>query len=350
MQKGKVWVSITFIALLLSYFDEPSEIHIFFKTANASEVAATVLMYHRFGESAFPSTNIRIKQFEAHLNELKTKSFNVIGLPEIVSALKNRRRLPERTIGISIDDAYLSIYEHAWPRLKAFGFPFTIFVATKPIDQSNSSYMSWGQIRELLEAGVTIGSQSATHPHLTFLTKPELEKELNSSNARFLEKLGMVPNLFAYPYGEASLATERVVQDHGFKAAFGQHSGAISSVGDLFYLPRFTMNEVYGSLSRFKLVANTLPLHAIDLTPEDHVITGQNPPAIGFTVTGKLPDLKRLNCFASHEGRAKVERIGKRRFEVRLANPFPKGRTRLNCTLPADTRQWYWLGRQFFVP
>ena len=73
MQKGKVWISITFIALLLSYFDEPSEIHIFFKTANASEVAATVLMYHRFGESAFPSTNIRIKQFEAHLNELKTK-------------------------------------------------------------------------------------------------------------------------------------------------------------------------------------------------------------------------------------------------------------------------------------
>ena len=319
--------------------------------ARADEPSAVVLMYHRFGEEQFPSTNITIKQFESHLNELKSNSYNVIGLPEIISSLKNNKKLPDRTIGISIDDAYLSIFTKAWPRLKALGFPFTVFVATKPIDQKNKNYMSWEQLKEISEAGVTIGSQTANHPHLTYLDDSNVERELSLSNARFLEKLGSLPQLFAYPYGEASLKTEKIVKTFGFSAAFGQHSGVISFAENIFYLPRFTMNEKYGSLSRLKLVANALPLPVTDITPKDHVIGDYNPPLMGFTVTGKeLVYLKHLNCFASHEGQTKVEQIGKRRFEIRVKTPFPKGRTRLNCTLFGPENRWHWLGRQFFVP
>ena len=171
--------------------------------------------------------------------------------------------------------------------------------------------MSWSQIRELHEAGVTIGSQTANHPHLTYMKRHDIEKELSSSNARFLDELGALPVLFAYPYGEANRLIEKVVKDFGFSAAFGQHSGVISGAGNTFYLPRFTLNETYGSIKRFKLIANALPLHISDLMPYDHVIKRENPPLIGFTVIGeKIPYLKRLNCFASHEGKAKTEKIG----------------------------------------
>src|SRR5690606_13471625 len=85
----------------------------------AAADSAVVLMYHRFGEDAFPATNIRLAQFEAHLEELKRGDYTVLPVPEIVAAIRSGRDLPERTIGITIDDGYRSIYTQAWPRLRA---------------------------------------------------------------------------------------------------------------------------------------------------------------------------------------------------------------------------------------
>jgi hypothetical protein len=83
--------------------------------------SAVFLMYHRFGEDAYPSTNVRIEQFEAHVAELTSGKYNVMPVGEILGALRSGKSLPDRTIGITIDDAYLSVYKEAWPRLKAAG-------------------------------------------------------------------------------------------------------------------------------------------------------------------------------------------------------------------------------------
>ncbi len=68
--------------------------------------SAVLVMYHRFGEDDIPLTNTRLEQFEAHLNELKTGGYTVLPVPEIVAALKAGKPLPDRTVGITIDDAY----------------------------------------------------------------------------------------------------------------------------------------------------------------------------------------------------------------------------------------------------
>ena len=75
-----------------------------------------------------------------------------------------------------------------------------------------------------------------------------------------------------------------------------------------------------------------------------------NPPVRGATLTGHLEGLTRLSCFSSHDGRARLERLGERRIEIRVSRAFPKGRTRVNCTLPAGEGRWYWFGRQFYRP
>ena len=121
----------------------------------------------------------------------------------------------DKTVAITVDDAYLSVYTQAWPRLKEYGFPFTIFVATDPVDNNLRNYMSWDQIRELLENGVTIGSQTKSHPHMHRLSPIEVEQELMLSNNRFLEEIGQYPELFAYPYGEYSLDVIKAVKDAG---------------------------------------------------------------------------------------------------------------------------------------
>ena len=318
--------------------------------ASAAETGAVVIMYHRFGESKYPSTNITLEQFEAHIQELQSGPYRVLPLEEITKALREGSPLPDRTVGISVDDAFLSVYTEAWPRLKKAGLPFTLFVATGAVDRNVSGYMNWDQIKEMVSAGVTIGNHTVSHLHMPTANQKKSLEEIEHSNNRFKDMLGRRPVVFAYPYGESSLAVQEGVKENGFWAAFGQHSGAIGGQGNLFDLPRFALNENYGSLSRFKLAVNALPLPVTDITPADPLISSENPPVMGFTAAPGIKGMGRLACFSSHEGRARLERLGERRIEVRVEQAFPKGRTRVNCTLPAGKGRWYWFGRQFYRP
>jgi peptidoglycan/xylan/chitin deacetylase (PgdA/CDA1 family) len=309
---------------------------------------AVVTMYHRFGENDYPSTNIRIAQFEEHLEELKNERYRVRPLPEIIKALKTGKPLADHTIAITVDDAFLSVYEHAWPRLKAAGLPFTLFVATGVIDRKVQGYMNWDQIRELNDAGVTIGSQTKSHPHMTTLDRQALKRELAESNQRFVEELKEKPALFAYPYGEHSLMVRKAVADAGFEAAFGQHSGVAHGGMDTLTLPRFALNERYGGIDRFRLVTNALPLPVSDVLPKDPLLS-ENPPAFGFTLDSSIGNPASLSCFASSEGETHLEYL-EQRVEVRLKQPFPPGRSRINCTMPGPDNRWRWFGTQFVVP
>ena len=81
---------------------------------NITRDSATIIMYHKFGESNFPSTNVTLNQFEEHLKLLTNGNYNVISLNEIVNTLKQGKNLPDRTVAITIDDAYLSVYNEAY--------------------------------------------------------------------------------------------------------------------------------------------------------------------------------------------------------------------------------------------
>jgi len=322
-----------------------------FASLSSAQTSAVVLMYHRFGDSRYPSTNIRLEQFEEHIRELTSGRYKVLGLPEIVAAIREKRPLPDRTVGISIDDGFRSIYANAWPRLRAAGLPFTLFVATDDIDRRLPDFMSWDQLRELAKAGVTIGAHTASHAHMPMLSVDQSRAELAKSNGRFRAELGKQPELFAYPYGEFRLSLRELVTEAGYLVAFGQHSGVIHTEGDLFYLPRFAMAEAYGDMTRVRQAINALPLVVADLSPPDPFLgPNNNPPSIGFTVKGAAAkSIDRLSCFTP-EGKAPLEILGDHRVEIRLDRPFPAGRARINCTVPAAENRWHWFSVQFVIP
>ncbi len=309
--------------------------------------SAVVFLYHRFGESAYPTTNVGLDQFDAQLAELKSGGYSVMPVPDIVRALREGKPLPDRTVGLSVDDAYASIATQAWPRLKAAGFPLTIFVATDPIDRGYRDYLSWDQIRALVKDGVTIGAHTASHLHMIEASSQTIAEEIERSNARFKAELGFVPEIFAYPYGEASLAVRDAVKSAGYGAAFGQHSGVIYGGSDFFNLPRFAINEHYGAIAEFRQRARALPLPVHDLLPADPLVT-VNPPTIAFTVDE--PDLRDLTCFTSESGGIPVTRLSNNRVEIRLREPMPPGRFRLNCTLPGGQGRFRWFGTPYYVP
>ena len=318
----------------------------------AAASSAVVLMYQRFGEQEIPSDAIRLDQFDAHLGVIAERGLNVMALPEILAALKTGRSLPERTVALTIDGAYLSFYDEAWPRLREAELPFTLFVSTDAIDEGRDPYMSWDQIREVVRGGATIGNQTASHRSMPTLGRESNDRDIQKAARRLEEELGMKPELFAYPYGAMSLAVREVVLENGYAAAFGHHSGVLHPGSRFHFLPRFPMNQMHGGAERFRLAADALPLEVSEITPPDSLLgPGRNPPNVGFTVTGKaLAYIDLLTCYASGQGRVRLERIGSARVELRFARAFPAGRPRLNCTMPARQGRWRWFGTQFLVP
>ena len=320
--------------------------NILFSSYSLAQDSVSIIMYHRFGEPNYPSTNIQMEKFESHIIELKNPKYNIMGLSKIIDELKAGNELPDFTVALTIDDAFISVYNNAWPILLENKIPFTIFVATDPIDQGLNGYMNWDQIRELKKNGVEIGSQTKSHPHMHRLSEEDMRNEINYSNSRFLEELGEKPILFAYPYGEYNLTSKKIAEEN-FIAAFGQQSGSAHPSIGFHELPRFAMNESYGSLDRLIEAANTLPLVVNDIHPKSPVIT-DNPPSYGFTLGKEYPQINQLQCFISGIGEANVTIIGKR-VEVRTDKKFYRPRHRINCTMPGSNGRWHWFGRQFLL-
>ncbi|MBI3992346.1 MAG: polysaccharide deacetylase family protein [Candidatus Lambdaproteobacteria bacterium] len=321
-------------------------------TAANAAPHAVVLMYHRFGEDRYPSTSIRLSQFEGHLRALRDGGYTVLPLRQIVEALRAGAPLPPRSVGISVDDAYASVHREAWPRLRAAGYPFTLFVSTDALDRGYGGMLTWDELREMVRGGgVDVGNHTASHPHLADRDGAFAEREIDRAQQRLREELGSAPVLFAYPYGEHGAAARAAVAARNFLAAFGQQSGAIGPQGDLMNLPRFALNESYGEPARFAVVAGALPLAAHDVTPADGLLApGDNPPRLSFRVAAEAGGLERLACYLTGGGKLTLRVSAGRRVTVDVPQPLAPGRSRINCTLPAPSGAWQWFGLQYYVP
>ena len=147
----------------------------------AAQQSFVAFMYHRFGENSFPSTNTRLDQLDSHINTLQDNGYSVVSVAGAMAGLA-AAGLPDRTVVLTVDDGYRSVFEHAWPRLKQAGFPVTVYVSTQAIDAGYQSHMTWDMIRQLVKEGVVIGGHTVSHEHLTEVPADVLVKELEKSN------------------------------------------------------------------------------------------------------------------------------------------------------------------------
>lgn len=317
-----------------------------------ADQSAAILLYHRFGEDDYPSTNIRLEQFDAQIKMMQESGYHFMKLGDLVAHLKANKSVPERTVVITVDDAYKSVALEAWPRLKRAGIPMTLFVATDAVDNATSNYMNWDDVRRLKAEGVEIGHHSASHLHMIDAGVKAAVEDVRKASARFKAELGSVPPLIAYPYGEYNLELRKAMIAEGFEAAFAQVSGPAAIWSDPFSLPRFPVNERYGEMDRFKLISQAMALPVSDVAPLEPVLAeDRNPPVFGFTLDETVRGASALACYPSHMREpAELIRLDGNRVEVRFEQPFPKGRARINCTLPAGGGRWYWHGQFFYIP
>lgn len=308
-----------------------------------------VLIYHRFGDSRYPSTNIRLEQFEQQLRWLKDNDFNFPSLDAVVDAQLKGETLPGKNIIFTVDDGYQTIADEGWPRLKAAGIPMALFISTDPVDANPHDYMTWDTIRRLRDEGVTIGHHGASHMHMANASLEAIGADIDRANARFQEELGTIPDIFAWPYGEYSIEARDLLAQKGIRAAFAQFSAALGPASNAYSMPRFAINETYGDMDRFSVISSSLAMPVTSVQPESPLImAAQNPPHFSFTVSTDI-NADRIACFPSNSSRAaELEIRDGNQIVVHLEQPFPQGRSRINCTAPAKKGRYYWFGRPFF--
>ena len=254
-------------------------------------------MYHRFEENKYPSTNIKINDFQKQLEIIEKNKIQLINPKNFEKNLKEMKK--KRKILITIDDGFLSFYKNAWPILKKKKIPFILFVSTREVGSSN--YMNWDQIKEISKENfVEIGNHSHTHEYLVDESDEDIKADIQKSIGIFKEKLGKNSDFFSYPFGEYSLNFKNIIKSLGFKYAFGQHSGVIDETKNFYELPRFPINEKYGELKRFASLIKTLPFKYKKILPEEkYLIASQNPPEVKIEFYENIKNLKLINCYSN---------------------------------------------------
>ena len=303
------------------------------------------LMYHRFNESKYPSTNIEMTVFKNQIEIIQNSTYSFSNPNEFEKKFTIPKKNKE--ILITIDDAFKSFYTQAWPYLKKNKIPFILFISTEPVGKKG--YMTWDQIREVeSKPFATIGHHSHTHGYLIDGTNDLFIEDINKANKIFLKELGYIPSLFSYPFGEYSKFMRDYISQN-FNYAFGQHSGVIDVNKDKFELPRFPINENYGDLKRFNSILNSFPLEYKELLPDEKKLNDKtNPPEFKVKFFKQQKNLENINCYSNELNKWEKSNTNfdDLMLTIKFRGPFDPRRGRINCSLNDDGK-WRWLGVQF---
>ena len=130
-------------------------------TGTGTGNGAVILQYHHVSAETPAVTSISPEKFKAHIETIITQGYQVMPLTTIVDGLKKGGNLPDKAVAITFDDAYKNIFTHAFPILKKYRLPFTVFVATDYIAESSTQFLSWDELREMSINGAFIANHTA---------------------------------------------------------------------------------------------------------------------------------------------------------------------------------------------
>jgi len=307
------------------------------------------LLYHRFGDQKYSSTNISTSLFEKHLKYLKENEFQVITLSQALNHLLSKD-VAGRYVVISIDDGFKSFLENGFPLLKKYEFNATLFINTETVGKGD--YLNWDELAFISSNGIEIGNH--THSHAYFLDMDHSKRYNQFKNDVMLsqriidEKLDIQPIVFAYPYGEYDSLMMQEIKEMGFLGAAAQNSGVISQFSDIYALPRFPMTDQYGKMESFEEKLKLKPLPVVHEIPETNVATA-NPPSLIIQLEEGNYNLDQGQCFIQGGScdHFKINSIN-RTIEIRSGTKLKNRRHLYTITVPDKTgREWYWYSHQW---
>jgi len=222
------------------------------------QTRVAVLGYHNFSNTKpISEMRMRTSEFCRQMQYIREAGLSVITMQDFLDWRFGDRCLPERCILITIDDGWKSVYTDAYPVLKAYGYPFTLFLYTRYINVHGDS-MTEAQIREMLADGATIGSHSTNHLY------PKSWKKLTPDSAEYNEQIkteildsaaklkGMFGacSTYCYPGGYHTPAMIKGLGNSAYKCAFTVVESKVDCTEDPWQVHRYMVFGVDPNIFR----------------------------------------------------------------------------------------------------
>src|SRR5438067_8714149 len=225
-----------------------------------------IFCYHRLVDKIrYPGTEITPAAFEAQMKELKDHGITVIGMQDLLAWKRGEKNIPPRCAVITFDDGWKSQYEVAWPIMKKFEYPFTMFIYTEGVrggSLGGGEAITWEQLADMRDNGVDIEAHTATHQDLreghnimliasggkrtkTKLNGPQYEQwmqnEVVGSKQLLEQRLGIKVNCFAVPFGSYNEHVKELARNAGYEAMFTVYGQPITFTSPLDALGRYAI-------------------------------------------------------------------------------------------------------------
>ena len=226
-------------------------------------VRVAVLGYHEFSETE-PETAMRIRtsKFREQLETIRELGLAVISMSDFIAWKKGEKTIPAKAIVITIDDGWKSVYTDAYPILKEFGYPYTIYLYKDYVD-GGSKALTTAMIKEMIKNGATVGCHSSSHPYPQTVKKyiSRGEKEYDqfldvemSDSKRFLEqKFKKNVPTYAYPGGFFTDEMLRKADLVGYSHLFTVQPGKVKIDSPNNILPRYIILGNYNKIFEFAI-------------------------------------------------------------------------------------------------
>ena len=241
------------LAYLISEFNGDAPIHsgkevvIPLKPTNpggiypAGYLTVPILCYHQISpKKSSGKITISEETFDRQMAYLKNNGYHVLTMKQFLDFIEYRRRPPWKSVVITLDDGWKSARTIAYPILKKYGFSATLFLYTDLIESKQTSLaLSWDDVRFLKDSGLfEIGSHTVTHSDLNKISEEQLQRELKESRRIIFEKVGVTPEILAYPDGVFDERSIKMMKNLGYKAGFTVIRG-----GNPFFNNPFSLNR-----------------------------------------------------------------------------------------------------------
>jgi glycosyltransferase involved in cell wall biosynthesis/peptidoglycan/xylan/chitin deacetylase (PgdA/CDA1 family) len=233
---------------------------------SAADITLPILMYHRIapeGPERRRRQRVTPDAFEAQLGYLRDCGFTSISLDQWQRYTARLGSLPTRPVLLTFDDGFADFAEHAYPRLRRFGFGALVMLVTGSVGRWNTwdsggaseRLLDWDDVRRLAAEGIQFGAHSETHPRLTGLPPTHQFREAIAAGTAVRDALGSPADAFAYPYGDEDAVTRHIVGAAGFTFGLTTEMRRAARWDSLLALPRIevsglaTLDEFIASLA-----------------------------------------------------------------------------------------------------
>jgi len=228
----------------------------------------TILLYHRVDENISNDPvdiNISPDEFRKQIKAF-SESYNVLTIAQILQHLKESKPFPPKSICITFDDSYESIYRNALPILKEYDVPASFFIndgyletdRTYPWDEVieyKQPMMSWAHVKEIVDDGFEVGVHTTNHLDLGACDYETASMEIGGSRKILENGLGLNLPYFSIPFGRRNSYKQEtidIVKDNGFSCCFSAYGGHVDMDSDPYNLERMPFSSDYSSIAELK--------------------------------------------------------------------------------------------------